>query len=132
MEAYSMDLRRRVLDMCDSGRTTRDVALAFDVSKSWVRKLKQRRREDNTIGPRPSGGRRHGHFEPEHLQQLQHWLRQRPDATLESLLERVKHNMALSCSLMAVCRAVKKLGWSLKKRRFGLTNKIVRTLSADV
>ena len=132
MKAYSMDLRERVLGMCDAGRTTREVARAFDVSESWVRRLKQRRREDSTVGPRPSGGRRHGHFEPKHLQQLQHWLRQHPDATLESLLTRVDRAMGLSCSLMAVCRAVKKLGWSLKKRRFEPTNKIVRMLSADV
>ncbi len=130
MKAYSMDLRRRALRMCDAGRTTREVARALDVSESWLRLLKQRRREDNTIGPRPSGGRRHGHFEPEHLQRLEHWLKQRPDATLESMLDRVKRDMALNCSLMAVCRAVKKLGWSLKKRRFERTNKIVRTLSA--
>lgn len=131
MKAYSMDLRRRALRMCDAGHTTREVARAFDVSESWIRLLKQRRRENNTVAPRPSGGRRHGHFEPEHLQRLQHWLKQRPDATLESLRKRVKREMALSCSLMAVCRAVKKLGWSLKKRRFEPTNKIVRTLSDD-
>ena len=55
MKAYSMDLRRRTLRMCDAGRTTREVARAFDVSESWIRKLKQRRREDNTVGPRSSG-----------------------------------------------------------------------------
>jgi len=116
MKAYSMDLRKRVLTMCDAGRTTRDVARVFDVSEPWVRRLKQRRREKGIIGPRPSGGRRHGHFEPDHLEKLQRWLRQHPDATLEWLLGRVKREMRLRCSIMAVCRAVKKLGWSLKKR----------------
>ncbi len=130
MKAYSMDLRRRALRMCDAGRTTSEVARALDVSESWLRLLKQRRREDKMIAPRPSGGRRHGYFEPEHLRRLEHWLKLRPDTTLESLLDRVKRDMALNCSLMAVCRAVKKLGWSLKKRRFERTNKIARTLSA--
>ncbi len=132
MNAYSMDLRKRVLGMCDAGRTTHEVARAFHVSESWVRRLKQRRREGGTVSPRPSGGRRHGHFEPEHLQQLECWLKQHPDATLESLLRRVRGDMGLNCSLMAVCRAVKKLGWSLKKRRFARANKTVRTLSAAV
>jgi transposase len=36
MKAYSMDLRRRVLAMCDAGRTTREVARVFDVSEPWV------------------------------------------------------------------------------------------------
>ncbi len=132
MKAYSMDLRKRVLRMCDAGRTTREVARTLDVSESWVRRLKQRRREGDAVGPRPSGRRRHGHFDAARLQQLEAWLRQHPDATLEWLLGRVDHDMGLRCSLMAVCRAVKKLGWSLKKRRFEPTNKIVRMLSADV
>jgi len=131
MKAYSMDLRRRVLAMCDMGRTTREVAQVFNVSEPWVRRLKQRRREDGTISPRPSGGRRHGHFDPIRLQQLEAWLCQHPDVTLERLLGRVDRNMGLRCSVMAVCRAVKKLGWSLKKRRFEPTNKIARTSRVD-
>lgn len=131
MKAYSMDLRRRVLAMCDAGRPTCEVARVFDVSESWVRRLKQRRHADGNIGPRPSGGRRHGHFDTARLKQLRGWLRQHPDATLEWLLSRAERDMGLRCSLMAVCRAVKKLGWSLKKKRFERTNKIARTSSAD-
>jgi len=127
MKAYSMDLRRRVLRMCDAGRTTREVSRALDVSESWIRRLKQRRREDGTVAPRPSGGWRYGHFAPERLEQLRRWLKQRPDATLESLRERARKEMKLQCSVMSVCRAVKKLGWSLKKRRFEPTSKIDRT-----
>ncbi len=127
MRAYSMDLRKRVLAMCDRGRTTRETARVFDVSESWVRRLKQRRREEGIIGPRASGGRRHGHFDSVRLEQLQGWLRQKPDATLEWLLARVEREIGLHCSVMAVCRAVKKLGWSLKKKRFEPTNKIVQT-----
>ncbi len=127
MTAYSMDLRKRVLAMCDGGRSTHEVARVFDVSEPWVRRLKQRRREQGIIGPRPSGGRRHGHFDPVHLEQLRAWLRQHPDVTLEWLLGRVEREMGLRCSVMAVCRAVKKLGWSLKKKRFEPMNKIGRT-----
>lgn len=118
MNAYSMDLRRRVLALCDAGRSTREVSQVLAVSESWIRRLKQRRREDGCVGPRPSGGWRYGHFELVHLEQLERWLRKQPDATLECLLGRVEKEMGLRCSLMAVCRAVKKLGWSLKKRRF--------------
>ncbi|MCH7840644.1 MAG: transposase [Planctomycetes bacterium] len=115
MKANSMDLRKRVLAMCDADRTTCEVAGVFDVSEPWVQRLKQWRREEGIIGPRPSGGRRHGHFDPVRLQQLRGWLRQHPDATLEWLLGRVEREMGLRCRVMAVCRAVKKLGWSLKK-----------------
>ena len=49
MEAYSLDLRKRVLAACDGGRGTKEVAQLFAVSPAWVRRLKQRRRELNTI-----------------------------------------------------------------------------------
>ena len=127
MKAYWLEFRKRVLAMCDKGRTTREVARAFDVSESWVRRIKQVRRERGLLGPLPVGGRRHGHFDAARLSQLEGWLRQHPDATLEWLRARVVHEMELHCSLMGVFRAVRKLGWSLKKKRFERPNKIART-----
>src|SRR5436190_2453167 len=119
MKTYSMDLRKRVLAMCDAGRRTHEVAKVFEVSESWIRRLKQRRRENGKITQRPPGGRRHGHFDAIRLTQLEQWLRQRPDATLEALRDRVHREMELRCSLMAVCRALKKLAWSIKKNASG-------------
>ena len=58
MQAYSMDLRVRVLADCDAQLGTKAVASKHRVSESWVRRLKQRRREQGAIAPRPSGGRR--------------------------------------------------------------------------
>ena len=52
MDSYSMDLRKRVLADCDAGRSTRQVAMKYRVSESWVRRLKQRRRESGEIAPR--------------------------------------------------------------------------------
>ena len=127
MRAYSLEFRKRVLAMCDKGRTTREVARAFDVSESWIRRIKQVRREQGLLGPLPVGGRRHGHFDAARLSQLEGWLRQHPDATLEWLRARVVREMELRCSLMGVFRAVRKLGWSLKKKRFERPSKIART-----
>ena len=45
MKSYSIDLRSRILEDCDAGMTTRVVATKYRVSESWVRRLKQRRRE---------------------------------------------------------------------------------------
>lgn len=126
MKAYSLDFRKRVLAMCDSGRSTREVAHVQLVSESWVRRLKQRRREDGSIAPRPAGGPRRNHFDAVRLSQLKRWLHKEPDATLQRLRGRVAEEMGLRCSLMAVCRALKKLGWSLKKRCFEPRNKTAR------
>ena len=53
MDSYSMDLRQRVLADCDAKMETRAVATKYRVSESWVRRLKQRRRESGEIAPRP-------------------------------------------------------------------------------
>lgn len=127
MKAYSLDFRKRVLAMCDKGRTTREVARAFDVSESWVRRIKQLRREQGLLGPIPGGGRRHGHFDAARMSQMEGWLRQHPDATLEWLRARVLREMEVRCSLMGIFRVVRKLGWSLKKKRFERPSKIART-----
>ncbi len=52
MKAYSLDLRERVLQDCDLGETTRGVATKYRVTQSWVRRLKQRRREHGEVAPR--------------------------------------------------------------------------------
>ena len=51
MEAYSKEFRRDVLAACDAGEGTRAIALRFGVSESWVRRVKQERREQGKIAP---------------------------------------------------------------------------------
>lgn len=85
MEAYSMDLRERVLAACDAGNGTRHVARMFDVSPAWVRRLKQRRRELGIIAPLPRSYGPKPLLDETCRQQLRELVRQRGDATLEEL-----------------------------------------------
>src|SRR5215831_14577683 len=55
MRAYSVDLRQRVLAACDDGMGTAEAAETFAVSASWVRRIKQRRREGGEVAPRARG-----------------------------------------------------------------------------
>jgi len=55
MRAYSMDLRERALLDSDAGMKAADVAAKYRVSGSWVRLLKQRRREPAKSRRAPSG-----------------------------------------------------------------------------
>ena len=87
MTAYSMDLRRRVLASCDRGESTKVVAERFGVCPSWVRRLKQRRREQGQIGPRDSGGDRRGKFRGAALERLRERVAAQPDLTLDQLRE---------------------------------------------
>ena len=109
MLAYSADLRERVLNDCDLGTPTLRVARKYDVSPSWVRRLKQRRRESGQTTPRPAGGRRFGRIDRSRLAALS---KADPDATLAELRER----LGVACSLSAVHQALRKLKVTYKKR----------------
>ena len=51
MKPYSADLRERIFKDCDGGMKTRAVARKYAVSESWVRRLKQVRRETGRVTP---------------------------------------------------------------------------------
>jgi transposase len=80
--AYSMGLRKRVIEACDEGQTIALVGERFKVSASMVYKLQQRRREQGTLGPKPHGGRQ-PLLSPAHDETLRALLvAAKPDTTL--------------------------------------------------
>src|SRR2546426_12260116 len=52
MAPYSMDLRERVVRAWDASGDADEVAATFAVSRAWVHRLVQRRRETGSIAPR--------------------------------------------------------------------------------
>lgn len=110
MEAYSMDLRKRVLARCDAGHGTKEVAQQFSVSESWVRRLKQRRRELNRIEPLPRPGRT-PIFTESDVKELRQLLADKPDLTLAQ----IRDQLTTRVSIDTVHRTVIKLGLRLKK-----------------
>jgi len=111
MKAYSLDLRERVMADCDAGMTTDEVAAKYRVSSSWVRRLKQRRREGGSIGPK---AQRYGSAPKwaEHAGPIAEAVRQAPDASVEELRSR----LGLPLSPATLWRAIKALGFTLKKK----------------
>ena len=123
MEAYSLDLRERVLASCDAGRGTKKVAEVFGVSPSWVRRLKQRRRELGIIEPLPG---RHGQppkLTEDHLRRLSSLVEQYPDATLRQLQKRLD----VSVDISNICRALQRLKLTFKKKSYTPPSRIART-----
>src|SRR5271155_4014583 len=112
MEAYSLDLRKRVLARCDAGDGTKQVAQELDVSPAWVRRLKQRRREDNTIAPRVRKLPDQRKLKGDDRQQLLQLVDRNPDATLLEL----RKMLGGRASVVTVWRALRDLRLSLKKR----------------
>jgi transposase len=118
MRAYSPDLRQRILADCDRGMTTRALATQYSVSESWVRRLKQRRRQTGEIAPRPSAHGPKPSWDA-YADRLREAIRRTPDATLSELRQELRLTVALS----TLWRAVAALGLSVKKESRGPRNK---------
>ena len=105
---YSQDLRDRVLTAYDRGMKTRQIALTFDVSPAWARRVKQRRRETGEITPRKMGSPGVRKIERDQLIEL---VKSTPDATLQELRERLD----VPCSRSAISMILTRLGFTFKK-----------------
>jgi len=118
MRAFSLDLRERVLADCDAGHSNDEVARKYHVSASWIRRLKQRRRETGSIEPcvrRMPPPRLMAHAD-----RLQDLVEQRPDATLRELREA----LGVQASLPSLCRALQRLRLTVKKKSCAPLSKI--------
>jgi transposase len=92
----------------------------FSISPAWARRVKQRRREDGETTPKPMGGATVIKIDRVRLATL---VRQTPDATLLEL----RDALGIKCTEAAVCLALKRLGFTFKKRRSMRRSKTART-----
>jgi transposase len=108
-----MDLRTRVARAWDAGMDAERVAATYDVSRAWVHRLIQRRRETGSLAPRKQTKfRRRALAEPDE-QRLALLITARPDATLAELREALPTSAALS----TLWRAIDRLQLTVKKNR---------------
>jgi transposase len=129
MRAYSTDLRSRILEDCDRGVGTREVATKYRVSESWVRRLKQRRRETGEIAPRRSGSKQGPKWRA-YAEDLQQLVDEQPDATLRELRERLGRNVSpqtLSRALRALQLTFKKKSSVPRSRTGRMSKSVART-----
>lgn len=123
MRPYSMDLRERVLAACDDGLGTAEVAETFAVSESWVRRLKQRRRETGSAAPRAPA--RHGPAPilAAEAERLRAAVRDHPGATAADYRDR----LGLDVAPLTVWRMLRRLGLTFKKSRSAPASRTGRT-----
>ena len=119
MRAYSMDLRERALLDSDAGMKAADVAAKYRVSGSWVRRLKQRRRDTGEVAPRVQRHGRRCMREP-HLHTVAALIAAHPDRTLAELTDA----LATPASVPTVWRAVRALGPDRSTKRYARPNTI--------
>jgi len=127
MEAYSMDLRKRVLAACDGGKQTKEVARLFSVSPAWVRRLKQRRREDGSIAPRPIKRVGQPKLDEAARARVLEMVNHKPDSTLEELRGRIDRELNIRISIGALWETLRQMKLSFKKSRRTPASSRVRT-----
>ena len=110
MLPYSKEMRREVLAACDRGERTRMVALRFKCSESWVRRVKQERRELGKTEPLLTR-RRTPKWEA-YRERIVELVAARPDVTLQEL----KDALETSLSRQTLCTALAQLKLALKKK----------------
>jgi transposase len=125
VKAYSKEFRRDVLAACDAGEGTRAVALRLGVSESWVRRIKQERREQGKVAPY-SKRRRRKAWEP-YAEWLLAKLDERPDIYLRELVVAAREELNWEVSDVTLSRAYRALKRTRKKRRASQPNNNVKT-----
>src|SRR5216684_654016 len=112
MAPYSMDLRKRVARAWDAHPDADAIAAKYEVSRAWVHRLIQRRRETGSIAPRKQTKFRRRVLADQEAR-LAALIAARPDATLAELRDALPTSAALSTLWQAIDRlqlTVKKNG----------------------
>ena len=112
MAPYSMDLRQRVARAWDGGLDAETIAEKYEVSRAWVHRLLQRRRETGSLAPRKQTTFRRRVLADQDAK-LAALIAAQPDATLAEIREALPTSAALSTLWYAIDRlqmTVKKNG----------------------
>jgi transposase len=86
MQAYSLDLRQRVVRAYERGQASiAEIAERFGVGPTFVKKMLRQHRETGELKERPHGGGRPASLSPKHRRLLQQKVRAVQDISLLEL-----------------------------------------------
>jgi transposase len=115
MQPYSQEFRAEVLAACDADEGTHAIAVRLQVSDSWIRRIKQQRRETGQIAAKTTRDR------PPKWRAWADWLlakiAARPDVYLRELQAELQAERGVEVCLMTISNACQALEQSRKKRR---------------
>lgn len=119
MGIASSELRERALKAYQAGKGTQEeIATLYGITSRTFQRWCQQYQRTGSTHPKPRG-HRVAVYTGKDLERLERTVEKHPDATLDELRELT----GKSCSIMAVQRAVVRLGYSLKKNAVGQRTK---------
>src|SRR5262245_61182176 len=113
MEAYPLLVRKRIIELYEQNKSTKQIAEMFGICRSGTRRIKQNLRERGTLEPLPPKAGRKPKLTAQIAQQIRDFVAGDPDCTREEL----KTALNLTVSLQAISKWLKKLDLVLKKSR---------------
>ncbi len=117
-QAYSNDLRRKLLEAHEQGRgTLEELAEEFGVSLGYAKKISAALRR---TGRMERTEQRHGRINqvtPLVQERLREWLRQQPDRTLAELQRQLREQRHVSLSIPRLWVVLRQMKLRLKKNR---------------
>lgn len=117
MKAYSQDLRQRVLRAVDQGYQRDEIIKVFGISRATIKRYLKARRETGEVKTKRHPGRPPKKFAPLEAKVVEQ-LKLHEDATLEMHCQFYEDQHSVRVSTSTMSRAIKRVGWTRKKRRW--------------
>lgn len=111
MRAIPIPIRKRILELYERGRSTREIAQFSGFCVAAVRRVRQQFRERGTLEPQTHWCGRKTLLTAGRKQRLHRLLREQPDATLAELGARLDRPFRTS----TIDLWLRRLGWKFKK-----------------
>jgi transposase len=117
MNAYSLDLRKKIVEAKERGTPTAEVARTFGVGLSTVKRYAAAAREGKPLAPKKRPGSK-PKLDEAARKLLEADLEERPAATLPQRREFLARVAGVRVSDSTVSRMLGRMGWSRKKDRW--------------
>jgi transposase len=121
MNAYSEDLRKKIVEALGRGATKSEAARTFGISRSSVKRYAKLADEGRPLAPKKRPGLK-PKMDEAAWRLLEEDLEERPAATLRQRREFLRRVRGVSVSESTVSRTLRRLGWSRKKDRWQREN----------
>lgn len=116
MQAYSLDLRQRIVQAYEQGQgSIAEVARQFSVSTYFVKKMLRQWRTTSDLKPLPHAGGKPRSLTTAQLQLLKRKVKQQNDISLLELQQILDEVESVSVHLSTISRALSSLGLGRKK-----------------
>jgi transposase len=117
MKPYSRDFRRKILETKQKTQdSNQEIAVRFQVSYSFVRRLLKRYESTGSVEPNPHGGGKALKLNSQQIDVVTQLVEEDNDATLQQLCDRTEEKTGLKVSVPTMCRLLQRLELTRKKK----------------